>query len=78
MHKLKGSTLAYVLLSATLGALLNWSEITISQGFPLADDYWHMGEYIKNVQDKIKSLDESVAPHCFQLDKTMNIPKRLC
>ena len=78
MHKLKGSTLAYVLLSATLGALLNWSEITISQGFPLADEYWHMGEYIKNVQDKIKSLDESVAPHCFQLDETINLPKRLC
>jgi hypothetical protein len=78
MHKLKGSTLAYVLLSATLGALLNWSEITISQGFPLGDEFWHMGEYIKNVQDKIKSLDESVAPHCFQLEEALNLPKRLC
>ena len=38
----------------------------------------HMGEYIKNVQDKVKSLDESAAPHCFQLETAMNLPRRLC
>jgi hypothetical protein len=40
MHKLKGYTLAYVLLSATLDALFEWSEITISHGFPLPDEHW--------------------------------------
>jgi len=37
-----------------------------------------MGEYIKNVQDKVKSLDELAAPHCFQLETTTNLPRRLC
>jgi hypothetical protein len=40
MHKLKGYTLAYVLLTATLDALFKWSEITISHGFPLPDEHW--------------------------------------
>jgi hypothetical protein len=40
MQKLKGFTLAYVLLTATLDALFEWSEITISQGFPLPDEHW--------------------------------------
>jgi len=78
MQQLKGYTLAYVLITATLDALLEFSEVTISQGFPLADEHWHMGEYIKNIQDKVKSLDESAAPHCFQLQDKLNLPKRLC
>ena len=78
MQQLKGYSLAYVFLTATLDALLKFSEITISQGFPLADEHWHMGEYIQNVQEKVKTLDESVAPHCFQLLEMMDLPKRLC
>ena len=78
MHQLKGYTLVYILLQATLDSLFEWSDITISQGFPLADEYWHMGKYIENVQDKIRSLDESSAPHCFQLEEKINLPKRLC
>jgi len=78
MQQLKGYTLAYNFLQATLDAMYEWSEVTILQGFPLADEYWHMGEYIKNVQEKVKALDEAVAPHCFMLEETMNLPKRLC
>jgi hypothetical protein len=40
MQKLKGYTLAYVLLTATLNALFEFSEITISAGFPLPDEHW--------------------------------------
>jgi len=75
---LKGYTLAYIFLRATLDALEQWSEITIAQGFPLPDEYWHMGDYIKNVQEKVKALDEAAAPHCFQLQEKINLPKRLC
>ena len=78
MQQLKGYTLAYVLITATLDALLEFSEVTISQGFPLADEHWHMGEYIKNIQYKVKSLDESAAPHCFQIQEKLSLPKRLC
>eukprot|EP00581_Thalassiosira_minuscula_P017519 CAMPEP_0183713210 /NCGR_PEP_ID=MMETSP0737-20130205/8121_1 /TAXON_ID=385413 /ORGANISM="Thalassiosira miniscula, Strain CCMP1093" /LENGTH=931 /DNA_ID=CAMNT_0025941961 /DNA_START=65 /DNA_END=2857 /DNA_ORIENTATION=+ len=78
MQQLKGYTLAYVFLQATLDAINQVSEITIAQGFPLADEYWHMGDYIKNVQEKVKTLDETAAPHCFKLQETMSLPKRLC
>jgi hypothetical protein len=78
MHQLKGYTLAYIVLAATLDALFDWSDITISQGFPLADEYWHMGEYIENVKTKVVSLNETTAPHCFQLEGIVNLPKRLC
>jgi hypothetical protein len=40
MQKLKGFTLAYVLLTACLDALFEFSEITISTGFPLPDEHW--------------------------------------
>ena len=78
MHQLKGYALTYILLDATLDALFDWSDITISQGFPLADEYWHMGKYIENVQKKITLLNETAAPHCFQLEDNINLPKRLC
>ncbi|KAL9190080.1 hypothetical protein ACHAXT_007291 [Thalassiosira profunda] len=78
MQQLKGYTLAYNFLHATIEALERYSEITISQGFPLADEYWFIGDYIKNVQEKVKSLDESVAPHCFQLQERIGLPKRMC
>mmetsp|Transcript_24184 Transcript_24184/g.51823 ORF Transcript_24184/g.51823 Transcript_24184/m.51823 type:complete len:436 (+) Transcript_24184:252-1559(+) len=78
MQQLKGFTLAYNFLLAALDALNKWSEITISEGFPLADEHWHMGEYIKNVQEKVKALDEASAPHCFRLQEKINLPKRLC
>ncbi|KAL7538603.1 hypothetical protein ACHAXR_008684 [Thalassiosira sp. AJA248-18] len=78
MQQLKGYTLAFNFLQATLDAINQYSEITISQGFPLPDEYWHMGDYIKNVQEKVKALDETVAPHCFQLQEKMGLPKRLC
>ena len=78
MQHLKAYTAAYVFLAATLDALQKFSEITISQGFPLADEHWHMGNRIKNVQEKVKALDEAAAPHCFQLHDKIGLPKRLC
>lgn len=56
--------------------LLNCIESPEPHSLSIA--FRHIGEYIKNVQDKVKSLDESVAPHCFKLEKSMNLPRRLC
>lgn len=33
-----------------------WSEITITQGFPLDDSYWHVTEYYKETMDKLRTL----------------------
>lgn len=78
MHQIKGYTLSYNILAALDDAIDFWAEKTIFEGHPLADENWHMGEYITNVQDKVKALTESDAPHCFQLEELMKLPKRLC
>ena len=77
-HQIKGYTVSYTLLAALLDSLDAWSEKTIYEGHPLADDHWHMGDYIVNVQTKLRGLEEANAPHCFKLETTMNLPKRLC
>ncbi len=77
-HQLKAYTLGYNLLAALLDALDLWSEKTIYEGHPLADEYWHMEDYIKNVQSKIQSLKEEDAPHCHWIHESMKLPKRLC
>jgi hypothetical protein len=53
-------------------------NILSSDPHKLPISFRHMGEYIKNVQNKVNSLDDLVAPHCFQLETTMNLPRRLC
>lgn len=78
MHQIKGYTLSYNILAALDDAIDFWAEKTIFEGHPLADENWHMGEYITNVQDKVKALAEADAPHCFQLEALMKLPKRLC
>ena len=78
MHQIKGYTLSYNILAALDDAIDFWAEKTIFEGHPLADENWHMGQYIANIKDKVKTLAEADAPHCFQLEKHMNLPKRLC
>eukprot|EP00986_Skeletonema_menzelii_P003060 scaffold895_cov132-Skeletonema_menzelii.AAC.8 len=78
MHQIKGYTLSYNILAALDDAIDLWAEKTIFEGHPLADENWHMGDYITNVQDKVKALTESNAQHCFQLEEQMKLPKRLC
>lgn len=78
MHQLKGYTLSYNVLSVILDALDVWSQKTIIEGHPLDDENWHMGEYITNIQTKIKALSEKDAPHCYKLEDKLNIPARLC
>ncbi|KAL3794390.1 hypothetical protein HJC23_012927 [Cyclotella cryptica] len=78
MHQVKAYTLGYNVLAALLDALNTWSEKTIYEGHPLADEYWHMGEYITNVQSKVQSLTEENSPHCYMLSDKLKLPKRLC
>jgi hypothetical protein len=78
MHQIKGYTLSYNILAALDDAIDLWAEKTIFEGHPLADENWHMGDYIKNIQEKVKALTESDTPDCFQLEELMKLPKRLC
>jgi len=61
MQQLKGYILSYQLLQALLEALSKWTDITISQGFPLPNEYWHVGKSYLNMQQKAKALDKAVA-----------------
>mmetsp|Transcript_12707 Transcript_12707/g.27031 ORF Transcript_12707/g.27031 Transcript_12707/m.27031 type:complete len:1165 (+) Transcript_12707:51-3545(+) len=78
MQQAKAYTAAYNLLAALLDAMDTWSERTIYEGQPLTDEYWHIGEYITNIREKVKALTEEDAPHCFQLEKSIKLPNRLC
>ena len=44
-------------------------------GPPLADDFWHVTEYYKNIRNKVKNLDKSLGS-CYKFDGTL--PTRLC
>jgi hypothetical protein len=51
-HRLTGRVMAFLVLQALEAALLKWSEVTITEGMPLADDYWHMSDYYELIQKK--------------------------
>jgi hypothetical protein len=78
MHQLKGYTLGYNILAAILDALNVWSEKTIYEGHPLADENWHIEDHIKNIQMKVQTLTQQSAPHCYKLRDKMQLPVRLC
>ncbi|KAL3797297.1 hypothetical protein ACHAWO_009070 [Cyclotella atomus] len=78
IHQLKGYTLGYNLLAAILDALNVWSEKTIYEGHPLADENWHIEEHVKNIQRKVLTLTQQHAPHCYKLHDKMQLPVRLC
>lgn len=77
-HQLRGYTLAYNVLNAVYDALDRFSVVTITEGFPLPDEDWHVGPHVTNILDKVRSLSESDAPHCFTLKEKMGLPQRLC
>ncbi|KAL7536600.1 hypothetical protein ACHAWF_005510 [Thalassiosira exigua] len=78
VQQLKGYAIAYTFLAATLEAINRFSEVTIAEGFPLPDEHWHMKAYVENVREKVTTLDEIAAPHCFRLEEELGLPKRLC
>ena len=47
----------------------------ISGGPPLADEYWHIDAYYKNIREKVKNLDPSVGS-CYEVKD--GLPERVC
>mmetsp|Transcript_15996 Transcript_15996/g.23525 ORF Transcript_15996/g.23525 Transcript_15996/m.23525 type:complete len:935 (+) Transcript_15996:62-2866(+) len=74
-HQLTGRVLAFTILKALQDAINVWSEVTITGGHPLPDEYWHVTDYYKNIIEKTRNLDPSVGS-CH--DMRNDIPERVC
>mmetsp|Transcript_24884 Transcript_24884/g.45064 ORF Transcript_24884/g.45064 Transcript_24884/m.45064 type:complete len:965 (-) Transcript_24884:82-2976(-) len=71
-HQLIGRILSFTILEALGDAISTWSEVTITGGHPLPDEYWHISDYYKNIRNKLGKLDED-SGHCHELQ-----PSRIC
>jgi len=74
-HQLVGRSMAMVILDAMQDAIDTWSEITIVEGHPLNDEYWHMSDVYSNIAAKVSLLDATVGA-CNTLKDKM--PERIC
>mmetsp|Transcript_6913 Transcript_6913/g.10065 ORF Transcript_6913/g.10065 Transcript_6913/m.10065 type:complete len:630 (-) Transcript_6913:1759-3648(-) len=73
-HQLTGRVLAFYILLALDEAIQKWSEITVTQGHPLADEHWHMTDYYEGIQKNIREMPPSF---CEQ-GSVDRYPTRLC
>ena len=58
-HQLTGRVLAFFVLQALDEALHQWLDITITQGHPLPDEYWHVSDYYDRIQQGVKTMPPS-------------------
>lgn len=58
-HQLTGRMLAFFLLQALDQAISLWSEKTVVEGMPLADEYWHVSQYYSEIQQRVKNIPPS-------------------
>jgi len=76
-HQLISRVLAFTILDVFSAALGTWSEITIVQGQPLPDEYWHVTDHYQGMREKIDQLgflDEKGFCEGFG----DSLPKRIC
>ena len=74
-HQLKGRMLAVTVLEALQEAINTWSDVTITAGHPLPDEYWHVTDYYKDIREKMTNLDADVGS-CGKLKEYL--PERMC
>ena len=74
-HQLKGRMLAVSVLEALQEAINTWSDVTITAGHPLPDEYWHVTDYYKDIREKMANLDADVGS-CGKLKDYL--PERMC
>jgi hypothetical protein len=67
--------LAVSVLEALQEAINTWSDVTITAGHPLPDEYWHVTDYYKDIREKMAHLDADVGS-CGKLKDYL--PERMC
>jgi len=70
-HQADARAYAMIILSALDIALSEWSDVTITEGHPLRDEYWHVTDHYKRIHDAVK---DAPGP-CMDDDR---LPKRVC
>ena len=73
-HQLTGRVLAFFILSALDDALEKWSEKTITEGHPLANEHWHMSDYYNSIQQNVIKMPPSFCEE----GSVGRFPSRLC
>ena len=58
-HQLTGRVLAFWMLQALDQALEKWVEITIVEGDPLADEYWHISDHYERIKQNVLQMPPS-------------------
>lgn len=74
-HQLIGRVLAFTVLEALEDAISMWSEVTITGGHPLPDEYWHVTEHYNNIHSKVKNMDPKIG---FCQSVKDRLPLRVC
>lgn len=80
-HQWSGRKLALIVLRALSLALDAWEEGTRSEGYPLADSYWHIGEKYKTIRKNLRTHitttqdGDDVRSEC---EKLINWLPRIC
>lgn len=70
-HQADARAYTMIILSALDIALSEWSDVTITEGHPLRDEYWHVTDHYKRIHDAVK---DAPGP-CLNEDR---LPKRAC
>lgn len=74
-HQIKARAMTIQFLDAMQDAIDTWSEVTIVEGHPLPDEYWHITDHYTNIKSKVIHLDHKVG-NCDKLKEY--IPERVC
>jgi len=63
-HKFEGRKLALIVLKALSAAIDTWEKGIESDGFPLVESYWHVGEKYKTIRNNLKTYKGAEVSVC--------------
>lgn len=78
-HQLRSRIMSFTVLVALSGAINEWSENTIFEGFPLSSEYWHVTDYYNDIKTKVRELKiDPSEGFCEEFSRLELLPERVC
>eukprot|EP00588_Corethron_pennatum_P003236 CAMPEP_0194285204 /NCGR_PEP_ID=MMETSP0169-20130528/29633_1 /TAXON_ID=218684 /ORGANISM="Corethron pennatum, Strain L29A3" /LENGTH=830 /DNA_ID=CAMNT_0039031267 /DNA_START=96 /DNA_END=2588 /DNA_ORIENTATION=+ len=71
-HRFRGRKLSYLVLTALGRTLDRWMEKSMSEGYPIDDDMWHVSDYFNAIRGKTSNMHNSFC------ESRMKLLPRLC
>lgn len=71
-HRFRGRKLSYLVLTALGRTLDRWMEKSMSEGYPIGDDMWHVSDYFNAIRGKTSNMHDSFC------ESRMKLLPRLC